>query len=115
MVNYEKLAEAIVENIEMEEEDKENLYEDELYCLENLVPDSYTDYNDFRFAISEMRWFNNYESTDDEDWEVDEELDADELYIAIKTIFKGKIIKYNVNDSYLNIRVELYEQNKYED
>ena len=65
MIDYERIAEEIAKNITgMTAEEKEDLYNDENYCREHLVPESYElseDGDEFNFSISSIFWYNNFE------------------------------------------------------
>ena len=92
MIDYERIAEEIAENITgMTAEEKEDLYNDENYCREHLVPESYElseEYGDeFNFSISDIHWFNDYESG--EEWEEGEKFDGDKLAFELEKIISG--------------------------
>ena len=92
MIDYERIAEEIAENITgMTAEEKEDLYNDENYCREHLVPESYElseEYGDeFNFSISDIHWFNAYESG--EEWEEGEKFDGDKLAFELEKIISG--------------------------
>ena len=92
MIDYERIAEEIAENITgMTTEEKEDLYNDENYCREHLVPESYElseEYGDeFNFSISDIHWFNDFESS--EEWEEGEKFDGDKLAFELEKIISG--------------------------
>lgn len=105
MIDYERIAEEIADNITcMTAEEKEDLYNDENYCREHLVPKSYElseEYGDeFNFSISDIHWFNNFES--DVYWEEDEKFDGDKLAEALEKIIPA--IEYiDCDDEYFTV------------
>lgn len=104
MIDYERIAEEIAENITgMTAEEKEDLYNDENYCREHLVPESYElseDGDEFNFSISSIFWFNNFESS--EEWEEDEEFDGDKLAEALEKVIPA--IEYiDCDDEYFTV------------
>lgn len=105
MIDYERIAEEIAENITgMTAEEKEDLYNDENYCREHLVPESYElseEYGDeFNFSISDIHWFNDFESS--EEWEEDEEFDGDKLAEALEKVIPA--IEYiDCDDEYFTV------------
>ena len=108
MIDYERIAEEIAENITgMTTEEKEDLYNDENYYREHLVPETYElseEYGDeFNFSISDIHWFNDFESS--EEWEEDEEFDGDKLAIALEKILRGIIDDCECDDEYFTVRL----------
>lgn len=83
MIDYERIAEEIADNITgMTAEEKEDLYNDENYCREHLVPYMIThDDCGFHFYISDFHWFNDFES--DVEWEEGEKFDGNKLVDAL--------------------------------
>ena len=107
MIDYERIAEEIAENITgMTAEEKEDLYNDENYCREHLVPESYElseDGDEFNFSISSIFWYNNFES--DVEWvEGEDKFDGDKLAEALEKVIPT--IEYiDCDDEYFTVRL----------
>ena len=108
MIDYERIAKEIAKNITgIAEDEMIELFNDENYCREHLVPETYElseEYGDeFNFSISDIHWFNDYESG--EEWEEDEEFDGDKLAIALEKILRGIIDDCECDDEYFTVRL----------
>ena len=90
MIDYERIAEEIAKNITgMTTEEKEDLYNDENYCREHLVPESYElseeHEDEYNFSIWQIHWYNDFESS--VEWEEGEKFNGHTLAFEL-----GKII-----------------------
>ena len=105
MIDYERIAEEIAENITgMTAEEKEDLYNDENYCREHLVPESYElseDGDEFNFSIWQIHWYNDFESS--VEWvEGEDKFDGDKLAEALEKVIPA--IEYiDCDDEYFTV------------
>ena len=104
MIDYKRIAKEIAKNITgMTTEEKEDLYNDENYCREHLVPESYElseDGDEFNFSISSIFWYNNFESS--VEWEEGEKFDGDKLAEALEKVIPA--IEYiDCDDEYFTV------------
>lgn len=85
MIDYKRIAKEIAKNITgMDGHGMVELLNDEDYCREHLVPKSFDvrPYKaEFSFDMSDIRWFNDFES--DVEWEKGDDFDSDELQEAL--------------------------------
>lgn len=107
MIDYERIAEEIAKNITgMTAEEKEDLYNDENYCREHLVPESYElseeHEDEYNFSIWQIHWYNDFESS--VEWEEGEKFNGHTLAFELEKIISG--IEYCTWDNeYFTVRL----------
>lgn len=85
MIDYQRIAKEMAKNITgMDAHGMVGLLNDEDYCREHLVPESFKitpAKAEFSFDMSDIRWFNDFES--DVEWEKGDDFDSDKLQDAL--------------------------------
>ena len=105
MIDYERIAKEIAKNITgIAEDEMIELFNDENYSMDHLVPESYElseDGDEFNFSISDIHWFNDYESG--EEWvEGEDKFDGDKLAEALEKVIPA--IEYiDCDDEYFTV------------
>lgn len=98
MIDYQRIAKEMARNITgMDANGMNELLNDEEYCREHLVPESFKitpSEAEFRFDMSDIHWFNDFESS--VEWEKGDDFDSDKLQEAlVEEIHNGIRCGYN--------------------
>lgn len=98
MIDYNRIAKEMARNITgMDANGMNELLNDEEYCREHLVPESFKitpAKAEFSFDMSDIHWFNDFESS--VEWEKGDDFDSDKLEKALEDeIYKGIRCEYN--------------------
>lgn len=98
MIDYNRIAKEMARNIYgVDEKEMNELLNDEDYCREHLVPESFEISEsklEFSFDMSDIHWFNDFESS--VEWEKGDDFDSDKLQEAlVEEIHNGIRCEYN--------------------
>ena len=98
MIDYNRIAKEMARNIYgVDEKEMNELLNDEYYVREHLLPKSFEISEsklEFSFDMSDIHWFNDFESS--VEWEKGDDFDSDKLEKALEDeIYKGIRCEYN--------------------
>lgn len=98
MIDYKRIAKEMARNIYgVDEKEMNELLDDEYYVREHLLPKSFEISEsklEFSFDMSDIHWFNDFESS--VEWEKGDDFDSDKLEKALEDeIYKGIRCEYN--------------------